>query len=178
MKIYHHYESYNTFNAKKLSAQADNTKYTVGMEGSVTSGTPDINWQCIVFIKDTQQIWTHGKLYTCRVTEEIIDGLGFTKNTGTITKVQANGTDVASSGVANIPSANISGRYGVTTLSNSTSSTSTTAAATANAVRLAYELASKADNFITGSLLQNFTQIDQAISTINGDISDLGWQEW
>lgn len=178
MKIYHHYENYNTFNAKKLSAQADNTKYTVGIEGSVTSGTPDINWQCIVFIKDTKQIWTHGRLYTCRVTGAMIEDLGFTKNAGTITKVQANGTDVASSGVANIPAANISGRYGVTTLSNSTSSKSTTVAATANAVRLAYELASKADNFITNDLLQNFTRIEQAMTAMDEGISDLGWQEW
>ena len=38
---------------------------------------------------------------------------GATANTGTITKVQANGTDVASSGTANIPAASTSA-YGVT----------------------------------------------------------------
>ena len=36
------------------------------------------------------------------VTESTVSGWGFTKNTGTITKVQLNGIDVASSGVANV----------------------------------------------------------------------------
>lgn len=59
---------------------------------------------------------------------------------GTITKVQANGTDVSSSGTANIPAASTSA-YGVTKLSSSTSSTSTSLAATASAVKAAYDLA-------------------------------------
>lgn len=66
-----------------------------------------------------------------------------TSNTGTITKVQANGTDVASSGTANIPAATTSA-YGVTQLSSSTSSTSTTLAATPSAVKSAYDLANAA----------------------------------
>ncbi len=65
---------------------------------------------------------------------------GYTTNTGTITKVQANGTDVASSGTANIPAATTSA-YGVTKLSTSTSSTSTVLAATPSAVKSAYDLA-------------------------------------
>ena len=60
--------------------------------------------------------------------------------TGTITKVQANGTDVASSGTANIPAASTS-KYGVTKLSSATNSTSTSLAATASAVKAAYDLA-------------------------------------
>lgn len=59
---------------------------------------------------------------------------------GTITEVQANGTSIATSGVANIPSAT-TGRYGVTQLSSATNSTSTTLAATASAVKAAYDLA-------------------------------------
>ena len=71
---------------------------------------------------------------------------GYTTNTGTITKVQANGTDVASSGTANIPAASTSA-YGVTKLSDATNSTSTALAATANAVKKAYDLAaSKTSN--------------------------------
>lgn len=66
-----------------------------------------------------------------------------TNNTGTITKVQANGTDVASSGTANIPAASTSA-YGVTKLSSSTSSTSTSLAATPSAVKSAYDLANAA----------------------------------
>lgn len=63
-----------------------------------------------------------------------------TANTGTITAVQANGTNVATSGTANIPAASTSA-YGVTKLSSSTSSTSTSLAATASAVKAAYDLA-------------------------------------
>lgn len=60
---------------------------------------------------------------------------------GTITGVSANGTSVATSGVANIPAASISA-YGVTKLSSAINSTSTTLAATASAVKAAYDLAS------------------------------------
>ena len=60
--------------------------------------------------------------------------------TGTITAVQANGTSVATSGTANIPAATTS-KYGVIKLSSSTSSTSTSLAATASAVKAAYDLA-------------------------------------
>lgn len=67
---------------------------------------------------------------------------GATANTGTITGVSANGTSVATSGVANIPAASTS-EYGVTKLSSSTSSTSTTLAATAYAVRSAYNRGSE-----------------------------------
>ena len=59
---------------------------------------------------------------------------------GTITGVSANGTSVATSGVANIPAAT-TGKYGVTKLSSATNSTSTTLAATPSAVKSAYDLA-------------------------------------
>ena len=65
---------------------------------------------------------------------------GATANTGTITKVQANGTDVASSGTANIPAATTSS-YGVTQLSSAIDSSSEAMAATPNAVKAAYDLA-------------------------------------
>ena len=63
MKRFHHYQEFSTFNQKKLSANAANTQYTVGVSGTVTNGTPDIAYQCVAFIKDTKQIWTHGQLY-------------------------------------------------------------------------------------------------------------------
>lgn len=66
--------------------------------------------------------------------------LAASKGSGTITAVQANGTNVATSGTANIPAASTSA-YGVTQLSSSTSSTSTTLAATPSAVKSAYDLA-------------------------------------
>ena len=77
---------------------------------------------------------------------------------GTITGVSANGTSVATSGVANIPAASTS-KYGVTKLSSATNSTSTSLAATASAVKAAYDLANgKQDKLVSGT----------NIKTING----------
>lgn len=91
------------------------------------------------------------------VTESTVSGWGFTKNAGTITGVSANGTSVATSGVANIPAASTS-VYGVTKLSSSTSSTSTTLAATASAVKAAYDLAnSKGTGTVTAVKLNGTT---------------------
>jgi hypothetical protein len=75
---------------------------------------------------------------------DLTNDSGFTSNTGTITGVSANGTSIATSGVANIPSATTS-KYGVTKLSSSTSSTSTGLAATASAVKAAYDKATSAE---------------------------------
>lgn len=74
------------------------------------------------------------------LTEADILAMGFTKNAGTITGVSANGTSVATSGVANIPAASTS-KYGVTKLSSATNSSSTSLAATPSAVKAAYDLA-------------------------------------
>jgi hypothetical protein len=77
---------------------------------------------------------------------------------GTITAVQVNGTNVATSGTANIPAASTSA-YGVTKLSSATNSTSTSLAATASAVKSAYDLAKgKQDKLVSGT----------NIKTING----------
>ena len=131
-----------------------------------------------------------------QVTESVVSGWGFTKNTGTyskpsggipkndlsnelqislekadtalqsyteqykgtITGISANGTSIATSGVANIPAASTSA-YGVTKLSSSTSSTSTSLAATASAVKSAYDLANgKQEKLVSGT----------NIKTING----------
>lgn len=59
-----HFNEYQNFNSKKLSANSDNTQYTIGIEGQIYNGEDlDIKYQSIVFIKDTKQIWTHGQLY-------------------------------------------------------------------------------------------------------------------
>lgn len=58
-----HFNSFDDFNAKKLSANEENTQYTLGVEGEVTEGAPDVLYQSIVFIKSTKQIWTHGVIY-------------------------------------------------------------------------------------------------------------------
>ena len=76
---------------------------------------------------------------------------------GTITEVKANGTSVATSGVANIPAASTSA-YGVTKLSSSTSSTSTTLAATASAVKSAYDLANSYKGTVTGVKVNGSTK--------------------
>lgn len=78
-----HFNEYQNFNSKKLSANSDNTQYTIGIEGQIYNGEDlDIKYQSIVFIKDTKQIWTHGQLYNSQnidlseyLTEEQIKAL-------------------------------------------------------------------------------------------------------
>ena len=143
----------------------------------------------IVFIQDTQEIYTHGTFYDGKQVDlsniessiqnilknkqDIINDLDTIRSgaalgatalqsetyKGTITGVSANGTSVATSGVANISAASTSA-YGVTKLSSSTSSTSTTLAATASAVKSAYDLANgKQAKLVSGT----------NIKTINGE---------
>lgn len=76
---------------------------------------------------------------------------------GTITGVSANGTSVATSGVANIPAASTS-TYGVTKLSSATNSTSTSLAATASAVKAAYDLANSYKGTVTGVKINGTTK--------------------
>lgn len=93
------------------------------------------------------------------VTESTVSGWGFTKNAGTITEVTVNNESVGNSGKVNIPRASTS-RYGVVKLTNETGSTSTSYAATANAVKKAYDLAdSKQDELVSGT----------NVKTINGE---------
>ena len=90
---------------------------------------------------------------------------------GTITGVSANGTSVATSGVANIPAASTSA-YGVTKLSSATNSTSTTLAATASAVKSAYDLANgKQDKLVSGT---NIKTINGTSILGSGDITISG----
>lgn len=122
----------------------------------------DVLSTSIVWIKDAKKIWTHGTYYDCNggetLTEADILSMGFTKNAGTITGVSANGTSVATSGVANIPAASTS-KYGVTKLSSATNSSSTSLAATPSAVKAAYDLAKgKQDKLTSGT----------NIKTVNG----------
>lgn len=58
-----HFKTFANFNSQKLSANEANTKYTTGISSTETTGNPDILYQSICFIKDTQQIWTHGQIY-------------------------------------------------------------------------------------------------------------------
>lgn len=90
---------------------------------------------------------------------------------GTITGVSANGTSVATSGVANIPAASTS-KYGVTKLNSATNSTSTTEAATPSAVKAAYDLANgKQDKLVSGT---NIKTINGTSILGSGDITISG----
>lgn len=67
-----HFNNFSNFNSKKLSANIENTKYTIGIDGSVQEGNPEILYQSIVYIKDTQQQWTHGQLYESNINVDYI----------------------------------------------------------------------------------------------------------
>lgn len=69
-----HFNKKATFNSQKLSANASNTQYQVGGTGTVQTGAPDINYQSIVYIKDSKEIWTHGQFYATAVTWSTITG--------------------------------------------------------------------------------------------------------
>lgn len=60
-----HFNQFSNFNTQKLSANRENTAYTIGVGGAVTTGEPYILYHSIVFIKDVLKIWTHGSLYDC-----------------------------------------------------------------------------------------------------------------
>lgn len=60
-----HFDTFDYFNSQKLSANKENTKYSVGVDGAIEIGSPNILWQSICWIKDSLQIWTHGALYNC-----------------------------------------------------------------------------------------------------------------
>lgn len=62
-----HFNTKANFITQKLSANVNDTQYytynSTGAASSPTNGAPDIKYNSIVFIKDTQEIWTHGQLY-------------------------------------------------------------------------------------------------------------------
>lgn len=71
-KIYIYIETYSKFCEVKLSADKDNTTYTIGPNGSeVFTGEPDVKWNSIVFCKETESIWSHGQVFGQKVDEEI-----------------------------------------------------------------------------------------------------------
>ena len=62
-----HFEEFSNFNSMKLSANKENTQYTIGISDTIydleEGKSVDILYQSIVYIKDTQQQWTHGQIY-------------------------------------------------------------------------------------------------------------------
>lgn len=99
---------------------------------------------------------------------------------GTITGVSANGTSIATSGVANIPAATTS-KYGVTKLSSATNSTSTTLAATASAVKAAYDLANgRQEKLVSGTnikTINNTSILGSGNIAIDANIQAVDTQE-
>lgn len=65
-----HFNEYADFIGKKLSANVENTKYTIGVGGEVKVGEPDIMFQSIVVIKDKRLVWTHGHIEALLTEEE------------------------------------------------------------------------------------------------------------
>lgn len=57
-------QNQSTFNNKKVATTAANTQYTFGGVGTVYTGTPEIMYKDLVFIRDTNSIWTHNMFYT------------------------------------------------------------------------------------------------------------------
>lgn len=81
-----HFKNFADFNSQKLSANEDNTSYTIGPSGAVMAGEPNILYSTVCWIKDTKNMWTHGTLYSCSdvdlsgyLTEEEIAGTYATK---------------------------------------------------------------------------------------------------
>ena len=58
-----HFNSFDSFISKKLSANKENTKYIDPSTFEQVDGSPDILFQSICYIKDIKQIWTHGEYF-------------------------------------------------------------------------------------------------------------------
>jgi len=101
---------------------------------------------------------------------DLTNDSGFTSNTGTITGVSANGTSVATSGVADIPAASTSA-YGVTKLSTSTSGTSTALAATESAVKAAYDKGVSAETAASNAQTTAEAAMPKAGGTFTGQVT-------
>jgi hypothetical protein len=64
-KKFIHFKTFANFNSQKLSANEQDTQYTLGINGEIQNGSPTILYNSICYIKDTKQQWTHGQLYDC-----------------------------------------------------------------------------------------------------------------
>lgn len=84
-----HFKNFEKFNSLKLSANEENTKYTLGINGEVQDGSPDILYQSVVWIKDTQKQWTHGQLYNCSPLLDSGDGSKFLADDGSYKTVES-----------------------------------------------------------------------------------------
>lgn len=126
------------FNSKYKSSEIERILDSVGDKQDAITDLEEIRQGAA---KGATALQEHQPLKTINGESVVGEGnIAIPGGSGTITEIKANGTSVATSGVANIPAATTSA-YGVTKLTSSTSSTSTTLAATASAVKAVYDLA-------------------------------------
>lgn len=179
--------AFGQFLSEKQGIISDLDTIRSGASKGATAVQPDAISEFIT-IEDVAKVATSGNYndlsnkptIPSAVTESTVSGWGFTKNTGTITGVSANGTSVATSGVANIPAATTS-KYGVTKLSSATNSTSTTLAATASAVKSAYDLANgRQEKLVSGTnikTINNTSILGSGNIAIDANIQAVDTQE-
>lgn len=79
-KKFIHFKTFANFNSQKLSANEQDTQYTLGINGEIQNGSPTILYNSICYIKDTKQQWTHGQLYDCGGTSNTKEPFYFTVN--------------------------------------------------------------------------------------------------
>ena len=84
-----HFKNFEKFNSLKLSANEENTKYTLGINGEVRDGSPDILYQSVVWIKDIQKQWTHSQMYNCSPLLNSGDGSKFLSDDGSYKTVES-----------------------------------------------------------------------------------------
>ena len=87
MKRFHHFESLETAMSTKFSCNADNNKYIVGgglVNNTEISDVPEVDWQCIVYVKDAGLMWTHGQWYCGGMITVKYDQLVYMKTNGAL----------------------------------------------------------------------------------------------
>lgn len=102
-KRFIHFKKFSDFNSKKLSANEANTQYTVGISGAIQTGSPDVLYQSYVWIKDTQQQWTHGQIYNGSDVDTVFNQADWNESDETSSAYVKNRTHYASFNRIEIP---------------------------------------------------------------------------
>ena len=63
MKLCKYIKTLDEFHNMKVSANVNDTQYIVYASDETATGTPEVMWKQIVFIKEPPTIWTHGQHY-------------------------------------------------------------------------------------------------------------------
>ena len=67
---FEHYSYYASLKDKHFSANAYNTRYTIGIDGEQYDGAVDIAYNKFVVIRDIKTFWTHGLAYKFQSIED------------------------------------------------------------------------------------------------------------